>query len=152
MSYPISQVVAVTSITFSFILVGIITAISPLSKNTSNRYKKLSPSWQSLLCCRLPSTFFAWAFSSHKASWTAMASLLDRWKQILPPYQHSGGIRIRVHDLVNLPWRPHAKWDWRLCAVATAVHVITIVRSAVNMQPINNQHRFHPPRELCRHG
>ncbi|OCK91424.1 uncharacterized protein K441DRAFT_206971 [Cenococcum geophilum 1.58] len=40
MSYPISQAVAVTSITFSFILVGIITAISPHSKNTSKRYKK----------------------------------------------------------------------------------------------------------------
>lgn len=75
-----------------------------------------------------------------------MASLLDRWKQILPPYQHSGGIRIQVRDLGNLPWRPHAKGDWRLYAVATAMHVITIVHSAVNMQSINNQHRFHPHR------
>ena len=34
---------------------------------------------------------------------------------------------------------PHAKGGWRLYAVATAMHVITIVHPAVNMQPINDQ-------------
>jgi Domain of unknown function (DUF1772) len=136
----------VTSITFSFILVGIITTISPLSKNTSNRYKKRHhPVFHD-------SPSFAVDFPKPSSpEHSARTRLLGRqW----PHYWTVGNRFFRPTSTLEalgygfMTWvayrgGPHAKGDWRLYAVATAMHVITIVHSAVNMQPINNQHRFH---------
>ncbi|KAF2203824.1 hypothetical protein GQ43DRAFT_236476 [Delitschia confertaspora ATCC 74209] len=135
----ITQAITGTCITFSFILAGnavtqsfmtipalVVNFPTPGSTTHTERCRLLGAQWP--LCWSVGNVFFRPLSMLGFVGYTYAAYSL---------FRDSHPSSTLANSLNSATGEP--KGDWRILAVSAALHLVTVVHSAVNMQPLNDK-------------